>query len=91
MNGKRNYPEEKFMGTTKTIDSIATKKNIRRLLNERSLTPRDIQELLGYQSVQTIYKWLNTDIKTLPSLDNIFRLSGLLGCTIDDILVTTEK
>lgn len=79
------------MKTTKTIDGIATKKNIRRLLDERGLTPRDIQEALGYQSVQTIYKWLNTEIKTLPSLDNILRLSSLLECTIDDILVTTEK
>lgn len=79
------------MKTTKTIDGIATKKNIRRLLDESGLTPRDIQEALGYQSVQTIYKWLNTEIKTLPSLDNILRLSSLLECTIDDILVTTEK
>lgn len=79
------------MGTDKTIDSIETKKNIRRLLNEKGLTPRDIQEALDYQSVQTIYKWLNTDIKTLPSLENIFRLSGLLGCTIEDILVTADK
>ncbi len=74
----------------KVIDSEATCLNIKRLMEERNLTPKDIQEALRLDSVQAVYKWLNPRVKSMPSLDNLVQLANYFGCNIEDILVLNE-
>ena len=67
------------------IDLPATGENITRLRLSRGLTVRDLQHFFGFDAPQAIYKWQRG--QTLPSVDNLFALSALLGVPIDDILV----
>ena len=58
---------------------------IKTLLKEKGYTVKDIQEAMGFEYPQAIYKWLSG--KSLPSIDNFIILSRLLHTTIEDILV----
>lgn len=70
------------------IDLPATGENITRLRLSRGLTVRDLQHFFGFDAPQAIYKWQRG--QTLPSVDNLFALSALLGVPIDDILVGSD-
>ena len=67
-----------------TIDRRATGINIRRLMDKHFITVKDLQSYLDLSSVQSIYHWLNGIC--LPSLDNLYAVSALLGTTIDDLI-----
>jgi transcriptional regulator with XRE-family HTH domain len=67
------------------IDPIATGKNILSLRKEKGLTVRNLQEYFGFEEPQAIYRWQYG--KTLPSVDNLFALSAILGVPMEKILV----
>lgn len=67
------------------IDPIATGKNILSLRKEKGLTVRDLQEYFGFEEPQAIYRWQYG--KTLPSVDNLYALSEILGVPMNSILV----
>lgn len=67
-----------------TIDKRATGVNLRRIMDERGLTVKDIQQYLGLGSVQSIYHWLNGI--SMPTLDNLYALSGLFRVPVDELL-----
>lgn len=67
------------------IDPIATGKNILALRKEKGLTVRDLQEYFGFEEPQAIYRWQYG--KTLPSVDNLYALSAVLGVPMEKILV----
>lgn len=73
------------------IDVIATCRNLREMIEEQKYTPLEIQHSLGLNSVQSVYKWYSRNNRTIPSLDNLVKLSELLGCTIEDILVLKNE
>lgn len=62
---------------------------IRKLLAERQISVREVQERMGLESTQAVYKWLHG--KSLPTLENMVGLSQMLGVRIEDILVNTTK
>lgn len=70
---------------TPIINLEATGKNIDKLMKERRLSKRDLQNVMGFTTPQTIYKWVHG--KCLPTIDNLLVLSYLFGVKIDDILV----
>ena len=70
------------------IDMTATGENIRRLRLARGLTVRDVQEYFGFEEPQAIYKWQRG--KSLPTVDNLYALAGLLEVPMDQILVPTD-
>ena len=74
----------------KVINNEATCRNIKRMMEERNLTPKDVQDALRLDSVQAVYKWLNPRVKAMPSLDSLVQLATLFGCNIEDILVLNE-
>ena len=43
---------------------------------------------MGFATPQAVYRWQRGE--TLPSLDNMIMLSGILDVKIDDIIVCTE-
>lgn len=68
-----------------SIQQKATGERIRELLLNHGYTVKDIQEVMGFENPQAIYKWLSG--KSLPSLDNLLILSKVLHTSIEDILV----
>lgn len=57
---------------------------MRKLMDRRGITVRDIQEYLGLASVQSIYHWLNG--VSMPTVDNLYALSELFRMPMDDML-----
>lgn len=70
------------------IDPVATGQNIAHLRLERGLTIRDVQVFFGFEEPQAIYKWQSG--KSLPTVDNLYALSSLLGVRMDEILVAAK-
>ena len=68
-----------------SIRQKETGNNIRKLLSENGYTVKDVQNAMGFENPQAVYKWISG--KSLPSLDNIVILSRLLHTSIEDILV----
>jgi len=66
-----------------------TGENIKRLCEERGLGVKDLQKALGLESRQAIYKWWEG--KNIPSIDNLIKLSNILGVTVEDIIVFYEE
>ena len=67
------------------IDVLATGRNIMRLRQDKGLSVTDLQDFLGFEAPQAIYKWQSG--KNLPSTDNLYALSVLFEVTIEDILI----
>ncbi|MCR4717836.1 MAG: helix-turn-helix transcriptional regulator [Lachnospiraceae bacterium] len=75
------------------INNQATCANLKRLIEDKGYTPKDIQKKLKLESVQTIYKWYATARgkgSSIPSVDNMLVLTKLLQVKLDDIYVTYE-
>ncbi len=72
-----------------TIDLAATGRNIVRLRQARGLTVRDLQAYFGFDDPQAIYRWQWG--KSLPSVDNLYALSVLLGVSMNEILVPVKQ
>ena len=71
-----------------TIQPVATGQHIKKMLHDNGYTVRDIQNAMGFENPQAIYKWISG--RSLPSLDNFIILSRLLNTSIEDILVIDE-
>jgi Predicted transcriptional regulators len=71
------------------IDVTATGMNIARLRMAAGLTVRELQAVFGFSTPQAIYKWQRGD--ALPTLDNMVVLAAVLGVTVEEILVITDR
>ena len=71
--------------TYRSIDMAATGRNIARLRESHGFSVADFQRFFGFSAPQAIYKWQKG--LTLPSTDNLYALSDLLGVPMEDILV----
>ncbi len=70
------------------INLEKTGQKIKKLREAKDLSVRDLQEILGFESPQAIYKWQWGE--TLPTLDNLVILAKIFECKIEDILVISE-
>ena len=68
-----------------SIHQKATGDRIKKLLKQNGYTVRDIQEAMGFENPQAVYKWISG--KSLPNLDNLLILSKVLHTSMEDILV----
>lgn len=68
------------------LDLAATGEKIKTIMKQKGVTPRQLQLILGFPYVQTIYNWFAA--KNMPTLDNLVVLAQVLGVTMDDIIVT---
>ena len=68
-----------------SIQQKETGKQIKKLLMENGYTVKDVQNAMGFENPQAIYKWISG--RSLPSLDNFVILSRLLHTSLVDILV----
>ena len=62
-----------------------TGRQIKKLLMENGYTVKDVQNAMGFENPQAVYKWISG--RSLPSLDNFVIISRLLHTSIEDILV----
>lgn len=66
------------------IDMKKTGAKIKALCKERNITVKDIQKELYIGAFQSVYDWFSG--KTLPSVDNLYRLSKLLNVRMEDMI-----
>ena len=67
------------------INLCKTGENIHTLREQKGLSVRTLQSMLGFATPQAIYKWQSG--LTLPSIDNLVALSTILEVPIEQILV----
>lgn len=68
-----------------SLDLKLTGQKIHRVMKERGYTVRQIQEKLHLSYPQSVYRWLHG--YTLPSVDNLYRLSKLFCVHMEELLV----
>lgn len=68
------------------INMTLTAMNIRNLRINAGLSVKALQDILGFSTPQSIYKWQQG--ATLPSLDNLVILASVLHVTMDEIVIT---
>ena len=66
------------------INKQETGINLRRIMNWRGLSAKDVQEYLGLGCVQSVYRWI--DGINMPTIDNLYALSELFQLPIDSIV-----
>ena len=66
------------------INKRETGINLRRIMDIRGITPKDVQEYLGLSCVQSVYRWL--DGINMPTIDNLYALSELFQVPIAAIV-----
>lgn len=66
------------------LDKRKTGIHLRKLMDEKNLSVKDVQQFLGLGSVQSVYHWLNG--KSMPTIDNLYALSTLFQMPIDDLV-----
>lgn len=69
------------------IDVVQTGQKIKEICRAHGLTVKMIQAQLYLGTFQSVYAWFSG--KSLPSLDNIYRLSRVLGVPMDHMVVGT--
>ena len=59
------------------------------ILKREGISVKQLQDVLGFNTPQAIYKWFNG--VTMPTIDNLVILAAVLGVTIDEIIVVDEQ
>lgn len=72
-----------------TINLRETGINLRRIMDQRGIEAKGVQEYLNLSSIQSIYNWLNG--LNMPTIDNLYALSQLLQVPIDEIVCGNRK
>jgi len=67
-----------------TINKRETGLNLRRIMDMRGITAKQVQEYLGLGCVQSVYRWIEGI--NVPTIDNLYALSELLQVPIDAIV-----
>ena len=72
-----------------TINVKETGANLRRIMDKRGITAKEVQKYLNLASVQSVYYWWNGT--NMPTIDNLYALSQLLRVPIDEIVCGNGK
>lgn len=72
-----------------TINLKETGINLRRIMDKRGITPKDIKEYLNLTSVQSVYNWCSGI--NMPTIDNLYALSQWFEIPIDAIVCGNKK
>lgn len=72
-----------------SMDVVMTGQLIKRLISEAGYSVSQVQHRLGLSCPQPIYRWYKG--KNLPSVDNLFMLSSMLGLHMEDFLIQKDE
>ncbi len=67
------------------INMIATGQRITNLRVAAGMSVKDLQDVFGFNTPQSIYKWQHGT--AMPTLDNLIVLAAVFGVAMDDIIV----
>ena len=68
------------------VDMKQTGCNITLLRQQRGISVKQLQCMLGFATPQAIYKWQHGE--SLPTVDNLVALAAIFAVPIDGIIVT---
>lgn len=68
------------------VNMQQTGRNITMLREQRGISVRQLQRMMGFATPQAIYKWQHGE--SLPTVDNLVALSAIFSVPIDAILIT---
>lgn len=71
------------------IDMKRTGRKLKIMLSKAGYNVKFLQEYLHLSCPQSIYRWFKG--KTLPSIDNLYALSSLLGVHMEDLIVLQNQ
>ena len=71
------------------LDIAGTGQNIKRIMQLKGFTVKDIQEFLELSTPQSIYHWFSG--RNLPTVDNLYALSELFQMSVDALLQGNRK
>ena len=63
--------------------------NLKRIMDKRGVTVKEVQDYLGLGSIQSIYHWLNGS--SLPTIDNLYAMSELLQVSVDEMICGNRR
>lgn len=69
-----------------TINMIETGKNIKTIIKLNNIKIVQIQQILGFNTPQAIYKWFRGE--AMPTIDNMVVLAATLNTTLDNLIAT---
>ncbi len=69
-----------------TIDLKETGLNLYKMMTEKNYSVRDIQHVCGFDTPQSVYKWLSG--KNIPRVDHLIILSMLFEVPMDELIIT---
>ena len=72
------------------IDVSETSKKLKKIIEAKNMTAKDIQQALGLDSIQAVYKWMSPKYKSMPTVDHLLQLSKVLNCHMEDLLVIKQ-
>jgi transcriptional regulator with XRE-family HTH domain len=70
------------------INMKETGENIEKLRLKRGISVKELEEIFGFNTPQSIYKWQRGE--SLPTIDNMVVLARIIGVSVDD-LISLEK
>jgi len=76
------------MKSLPTIDMVKTGEKIENLRKGKGLTVSELQDYLGFNTPQSIYKWQKG--KVVPTVDHLVALSSLFEVAIDEIIIIED-
>ena len=79
------------MKSLPTIDMVKTGEKIENLRKGKGLTVSELQDYLGFNTPQSIYKWQKG--KVVPTVDHLVALSSLSSLfevAIDEIIIIED-
>ena len=68
------------------LDLAATGAKIKTVMKDKGLTVRELQIIMDFPYVQTIYNWFAG--KNMPTIDNLVVLAKILSVPMDELVVT---
>jgi len=68
------------------VNMKQTGQNITMLREQRGISVKQLQGMMGFATPQAIYKWQHGE--SLPTVDNLVALSVIFAVPIDTILIT---
>ncbi len=72
-----------------SIDLYETGKRIKKLMQQRGYSVKDIQHLLHLSCPQPIYRWMKGQV--LPTVDHLYVMARVLHVHMEELLVSQDE
>ncbi len=87
ITGNRSYSSTGGMDMQR-ISKHRTGKRIQKLMAERGITVREMQEQMELESAQAVYKWIHG--QALPTTENMLMIARILNVPMEELILTED-